>query len=158
MPLSLLAARELCVRALRQAKSGNDPAAAKRRRREEELAAESDTLAAIAAEYLRREGPRLRTFSQRKADLELVCASPLGRLPVDQIRRGQYVRLFDRIADERGPVRSDRVLSATSRLLSWHAHRSDFVSPLVRWLCSQERLDGDSGRVEPVADPVRPQR
>ena len=33
-PLSLLAARELCVRALRQAKSGNDPAAAKRRRRD----------------------------------------------------------------------------------------------------------------------------
>src|SRR5262245_50855287 len=131
-PLSLLAARELCIRALRQAKSGNDPAAAKRRRREEELAAASDTLAAIAAEYLRREGPRLRTFSQRKADLELVCASPLGRLPVDQIRRGQYVHLFDRIADERGPVRADRVLSATSRLLSWHAHRSDFVSPLVR--------------------------
>jgi hypothetical protein len=34
----------------------------------------------------------------------------------------------------------------------------DVVSPLVRWLCSQERLDGDPGRVEPVADPVRPQR
>jgi glycosyltransferase involved in cell wall biosynthesis len=34
----------------------------------------------------------------------------------------------------------------------------DFVSPLVSWLCSQERLDGASGRVTPVANPVGPPR
>jgi len=34
----------------------------------------------------------------------------------------------------------------------------DFVSPLVCWLCSQERLDGASGRVAPVANPVGPPR
>src|SRR4051812_25779731 len=60
-PLSLLAARSLCAEALRQARSGNDPAVAKQRKRQEELAAEGDTLSAIAGEYLRREGPRLRT-------------------------------------------------------------------------------------------------
>src|SRR5258707_14399674 len=47
-PLSLLAARELATKALRQAKAGDDPAAAKRRKREEQLAAESDTLRAIS--------------------------------------------------------------------------------------------------------------
>src|SRR5262245_2943187 len=46
-PLSLAAARELATRALRQAKSGSDPAAAKQRQRQEQLAAESDTLQAI---------------------------------------------------------------------------------------------------------------
>ena len=83
-PLSLAAARELATRALRQAKSGADPAAAKRKKREQELAAESDTLRAISEEYLRRRGPQLRTVGQRVADLALLYG-PLGRLPVDQI-------------------------------------------------------------------------
>lgn len=34
----------------------------------------------------------------------------------------------------------------------------DFVSPVVRWLCSQERLDGQLGGVAPVANPVGPPR
>jgi integrase len=70
-------------------------------------------------------------LSQRASDLELLCET-LGRMPVTEIRRGQYTRVFDRIADERGPVRADRVLAATKRLLSWHSERSDFISPLGR--------------------------
>jgi integrase len=131
-PLSLAAARELATKALRQAKSGTDPAAAKQRQRQEQLAAEGDTLAAIAQEYLRREGGRLRTVGQRRSDLELLCAGTLGRLPIGEITRGQYTRALDHIADHNGLVRSDRVLSAAKTLLSWHAGRSDFVSPLGR--------------------------
>jgi integrase len=130
-PLSLLAARELATKALREARSGTDPAAAKQRRKQEQLAAESDTLQAIAEEFLRREGPRLRTLSQRRSDLELLYR-PLGRLPIDQIRRGQYVRALDHIADHRGPVRADRTLAAVKALLNWHAARSDYVSVLGR--------------------------
>ena len=132
-PLSLAAARELATKALREARSRkNDPAAAKQRARQKARAAESDTLRAISEEYLRREGPRMRTLNQRRADLELLCASVLGRLPVAEITRGQYVRVFDHIADHNGPARSDRVLSAAKTLLSWYAGRSDFISPLGR--------------------------
>jgi len=131
-PLSLAAARQLAATALRQAKAGKDPCAAKQRSRAEERAAESDTLSAIAAEFLRREGPRLRTLSQRKSDLDLLCASVLGRLPVAEITRSQFTRQLDHIADHNGPVRSDRCLSALRTLLTWHARRSDFISPLVR--------------------------
>jgi len=131
-PLSLAAARELATKALRQARTGNDPAAAKRKRKQEQYAVEADTLQSIAEEYLRREGPRLRTLRQRRADLELLCKSAVGQLPVDQITRGQYARVLDHIADHNGPVRSDRVRSALRTLLSWHAGRSDFVSPLPR--------------------------
>jgi integrase len=130
-PLSLVAARSLCAEALRQAHSGNDPVAARQRKRQEQLAAESDTLQAISEEYLRREGTRFRTLNQRRADLELLCARALGRLPVAQITRGQYTRALDHIADHNGPVRSDRCLSALRTLLTWHARRSDFVSPLA---------------------------
>jgi integrase len=131
-PLSLAAARELATKALRQARSGSDPCAAKQRQRQEERASESDTLSAVAVEYLRREGAKLRTLSQRKADLDLLCNSVLGRLPVAEIKRGQYTRILDHIADRNGPVRADRVLSATKTLLSWHSARCDFISPLGR--------------------------
>ena len=131
-PLSLAAARALATKALREARAGADPCAAKQRARQVQRAAESDTLENIAAEYLRREGPRLRTLSQRRSDLDLICASVLGRLSVAEITRGQYTRVLDYIADNNGPVRSDRCLSALRTLLSWHAKRSDFVSPLVR--------------------------
>jgi hypothetical protein len=30
----------------------------------------------------------------------------------------------------------------------------DFVSPLVRWLCSQDRLDAEPTGLAPVANPV----
>jgi integrase len=128
-PLSLVAARELCAKALRQAKADQDPTETKRRKREEQRAAEADTLQQIAEEFVRREGGRLRTLDQRKADLALLYPA-LGRLPLEQIRRGQYVRVFDRIADERGPVRADRALMAAKVLLAWHANRSEFISPL----------------------------
>ena len=132
-PLSLAAARELATKALREAKSGKtDPAAEKTRKRQQERAAESDTLNAIAQEYLRREGQRLRTCNQRRADLELLCASGVGRLPVGEITRGQFTRALDHVADNNGLTRADRVLSAAKTLLNWHASRSDFVSPLGR--------------------------
>jgi integrase len=133
-PLSLAAARELATKALRQARSGADPCAAKQKARQEELAAESDTLGAIAAEYLRREGPKLRSLKQRESDLALLCASGgLGRLRVAEIGRGKYTHVLDHIADHNGPVRADRVLSALRTLLTWYAKRDDdFVSPLVR--------------------------
>jgi integrase len=130
-PMSLHAAREVATRALREAKAGHDPAAAKHKKREEERAAESDTLIAIAAEYLRRKQPQ-RADSQLRSDLDLLCASVLGRLPVAEITRGQFTRQFDRIADERGPARADRVLASLRRMLFWHSARSDFVSPLGR--------------------------
>jgi len=129
-PLSLAAARELATRTLREVQAGRDPAEAKRRRREEQRAAEADTLQAICEEFLRREGPRLRTLSQRKADLELLYPS-LGRLPVDQIKRGQFKRAFDAITDQRSLKRAARVQRATKALLNWHGGRSDYVSVLT---------------------------
>jgi integrase len=130
-PLSLVAARELATNSLRQAKAGHDPAADRAKARAEALAAEADTLQSISEEYLRRQGPRLRTLSQRRADLELLYG-PLGRQPIDQIKRGQFTRTLDHVADSRGPVRADRVLSALKTLLSWYSGRSEYLSVLGR--------------------------
>jgi len=129
-PLSLAAARELATRTLREVQAGRDPAEAKRRRREQQRAAEADTLQAICEEFLRREGGRLRTLNQRRADLELLY-KPLGQLPIDQIKRGQYQRALDAITDQRSLKRAARVQRATKALLNWHGGRSEYVSVLT---------------------------
>ena len=130
-PLSLASARELCARVLREVHAGRDPAAERHRRREQQHKAEADTFENIAEEFLRREGGRLRTLGQRKADLALLYPS-LGGQPLEQIRRGQFVREFDAIADQRGPVRANRAQSAVKTLLFWYSARSDYVSVLYR--------------------------
>jgi integrase len=131
-PLSLAHARELCARMLREAQAGRDPAVAKRQRRALAHAAAADTLQAVGEEFLRREGGRLRTRDQRKADIALLYPN-LGRLPLDQIKRRQFVREFDHVEDTRGPVRAQRVQSATKRLLNWYSGRADdYVSVLTR--------------------------
>jgi integrase len=129
-PLSLPHARELCARVLREAQAGDDPAAKKRQRREAQHAAGADTLQAVCQEHLRRNG-HLRTIDQRRADLELFYPS-LGQLPIEQIGRGQFVRVLDHIADQRGPQRASRALGAMKTLLNWHGNRSEYVSKLTR--------------------------
>jgi integrase len=130
-PLSLAAARELATRTLREVQTGHDPAVAKRRRQEEQHAAAADTFESVAEEFLRREGGRLRTLSQRKADLGLLY-KPLGQLPLPEIKRAMFAREFDRIEDLRGPVRANRVQTAAKALLNWYGGRSDYVSVLTR--------------------------
>jgi integrase len=136
-PLSLLSARMLAATALRQAKSGIDPAATKRSKKialqrqfEAQRAAEADTFQVVAEDYL-RQGSKLRSIRNRRADLQILY-KPLGHLPVAAIKRSQYKRVLNSIA-EHAPVRADRVLSAISGLLNWYADQSDdFVSPLAR--------------------------
>jgi integrase len=132
-PLTLAMARELCARAKREARSGVDPTFVKQKKRIEQREVEANTLQAISEEYLRQpETTKLRTLSQRAADLRLLYRS-LGRQPIAQIRRSYYRRELDHIATTRGVVRADRVLSALTRLLNWHASRDDyFVSPIIR--------------------------
>jgi integrase len=130
-PLSLASARELCARVLREAQAGRDPAAARRQQREQQHAAEADTFESVAEEFLRREGPRLRTIAQRRSDLQLLY-KPLGQLPIPEIKSAQFVREFDRISDLRGPVRANRVQGATKTTLNWYSARSDYISVLTR--------------------------
>jgi integrase len=129
-PLSLMDARVLALQALRQARSGVDPAAQKRQQRNAERAREADSLRNVCDRFLelvQREQP-MRTIDQRRADLDLLCEK-LGRLPIDTITKEQFVDVFDKISTGRGPVRSDRVLMATKRLLKWYAgRRTGYVS------------------------------
>ena len=95
--------------------------------------AESDTLRAIAEEYLTREGGRLRSIGERRAVLQRHVLPKLGARQIGSISRTDIVRLLDGIADKSGAPMADHVLAYLRRVMTWHASRSDdFRSPIVR--------------------------
>jgi integrase len=106
--------------------AGTDPAQA-------QAAAAQNTLHAICAEYLARDGAKLRSREWRRAALERLVYPSLGAQPIAEIRRSDIVRLLDKIEDERGSAMADRTLAIIRRVMNWHAARSDdFRSPIVR--------------------------
>ena len=127
--LSLDKARKEAMGVLGAVARGGDPLGERRKA----VAAEKDTLQAIAEEYVRREGKRLRSVDQRSATLERLVYPKLGARPVGDIKRSEIVRLLDDIEDNRGPVMADQTLAILRAILNWHAKRSDdFNSPIVR--------------------------
>ena len=130
-PLLLVAARSLCAEALRLARSGTIRQPPSR-----------SSVRSGGSRDRHVGGHRRRIFASRRPgvahpDPAQGRPRPFLRRRVGTVAgrrdRARPVRAhFDEIADTRGPVRSDRVLSAPKTLLNWHSGRSDYVSPLVR--------------------------
>jgi integrase len=133
--LSLAAARKEEASAAYMIEQGVDPALARQQARQEQQLAAGDTLAAVVAEYLRRmrrEG-RLRSIERTAQVFEAKILPVLGARPIGAILRSEVIRLLDKVEEEGGPAAADEVFSLLSRLMNWHAPRSDsFRSPLVR--------------------------
>lgn len=108
---------------------GRDPLAEMRK----VAGAASNTLKAIADDYMARDGSRLRSGDQREAVLERLVFPTLGGKQIDAITRRDIVKLLDTIETDNGPVQADHVLAYVRKLFNWHAARTDnFNSPIVR--------------------------
>jgi integrase len=119
---SLGAARTRAVEAKALVEAGKDP-----------RSAEADTLKGICAEYLKREGKRLRSLDWRKGVLERHVYPTLGHRPIAEIQRSEIVRLLDKIEDRSGATMADRTLAVVRKIMNWHAARTDdFRSPIVK--------------------------
>jgi integrase len=129
--LSLRDARKQAKAILGAAARGEDPLAERRR-------AKGASLASIAEEYLawERERGALRSIESREAVLKrTVLADAIASMPIDRIKKTDVLRLLDGLARDRGPVAADEALSILSRLMNWHAGRSDdFRPPILRGL------------------------
>ena len=77
---------------------GADPEAERRKSVEDP----SNTLRFIAAEYVKREGRRVRTMADRKKALERLVFPTLGDKQIDAISRTDVARLLDKIEDNNG--------------------------------------------------------
>ena len=104
----------------------------------------TNTLKAIAEEYLRREEKKkeLRSLKERRRIFERYLYPKLGSRQIDGIKRSEISRLLDQIEDDNGPVMADHVLALLRRLMSWHASRGDdFRSPIVRGMAKTKPKD-----------------
>jgi integrase len=118
--------------------SGKDPA-------HEAAKAAQNTLQAVCEEYQAREGNRLRSAKWRQSALERLVYPDLGAMPIMEVRRGDIVRLHDRVCDENGEIIANRVLSILRRVFNWYTIRNeDFRSPIVRGMT---RPEGSRDRV-----------
>ncbi len=127
--LTLTAARREAKAILGVVAQGGDPLGERRKAQR----AESDTLRAIAEEYLTQEGARLRSIGEHRAVLQRHVLPALGSRPIGSITRTEIVRLLDHIAKKSGAASADKVLAYVRRVMNWHASRSDeFRSPIVR--------------------------
>jgi integrase len=133
----IAAARTKALEAKRALAEGRDPRMAK-----------AGTFATICDEYLHREGNKLRTLASRESLLRRLVLPILGPRPIDDIQRSEIIRCLDGIEDGNGPVQADRTLAAISRIMNWHASRSDsFRSPIVRGMARTKSKERARDRV-----------
>jgi integrase len=93
----------------------------------------ANTFRAIAQEYMRRDGRKLRSKDERERILAKYLYPQIGDRQIDHIRRVDIVRLLDAIEDQNGSAMADHVLVVLRKLLAWHAARSDdFRTPIVQ--------------------------
>jgi integrase len=137
--ITLAAARKAAADALFEVARGRDPGIAKGQAKQAQRLAAQDTFKAVAEEYQKREGDRLRTARPRRAALERLVYPILGDRSIGEIRRSEIIRLLDKIEEgtplgvKGGPVMADRTLAIIRKIMNWHAARSDdFRSPIVR--------------------------
>ena len=146
--LTLAAARKIAGDAALAIELGNDPADARRAAREKAAEAQANTLANVCAEYLRREGPKLRTADQRARLLKQHVYGPLGHRPIGSIRRGEIVRLLDKVEDNSGTRSADMVLAVLRKVMRWHAVRDEnYVPAIVPGMRRQKPKEHERSRV-----------
>ena len=144
--LSLAKARQQARRLQGLVAEGRDPVTEKRKAKAEA----SNTLRAIAEEYLRQEEKKkqLRSIGERRRIFERNIYPRLGSRQIDSIKRSEIVRLMDRIEDESGAPMADHVLAALRRIMNWHASRSDeFRSPITRGMAKTKPAERARERV-----------
>jgi integrase len=93
-----------------------------------------ETFAAIAEACLAREAKRgLRSAERWLHDLRRLAFPAFGDQLMAGVRRGDVVRLLDRVEDKHGSVMADALLASVGKVMRWYAVRDEsYVPPLVR--------------------------
>jgi hypothetical protein len=76
------------------------------------------TLRVVCEDYLKREGPKLRSRDWYEATIKRLIYPRLGEQPIAEIKRSDVVRVLDGIEDENGPVMADRTLSIVRKIMN----------------------------------------
>ena len=112
--------------------AGSDP---QRDRDLERSISRSITVNEMLDQFLEKyvQARQLRSAKQIAWGFQKYVRPSLGRMAVRELRRGDVLSLLDSIAQNHGPVISDRVLAYFRKACTWYAIRDDrFNVPIVR--------------------------
>jgi integrase len=140
--ITLATARAAAADAMRQVEQGWDPATAKRDAAERAALAEHDTLAAVIAEFYKRDGSRLRSAAEQQATLRRHVLPLLGKRPIHGVTRREINRVLDGVEDASGTRAADLAMAYWRRVCRWFAARdetysSPFTPGMTRWRPSE---------------------
>jgi integrase len=123
-------ARQLAKKHAGEIAAGRDP----QQERETARARVALTVAALADEWLARAvRGKLRTARAIELIIDRHIRPTIGALSALDIKRGDIIRMLDKVEAESGAPMADRVLAWTSRIFSWSAVRNDAVrTPITR--------------------------
>jgi integrase len=139
--ISLAEARAEAAAAIVKVHRGGDPTVAKRKAREAQQAAAANTFKAVAENYLKREGGKLRSLDWQRRLLERLVYPEIGAMPIGGIKRKAIIALLDEVEDGSGATMAHSTLAIVRRIMAWYAARDeDYSSPIVRGM----------GRIKPA--------
>jgi integrase len=127
--ISLADARRLAAEAMYRVETGIDP----RESKKAEAAKATGTLQYVSERYLKREGGKLRSISDRESALRRLVFPVLGMRQIETIQRTEISRLLDTIEDVNGSRAADLCLSYLRKIFNWYAvnYSDTFSSPIV---------------------------
>jgi integrase len=129
--VSIAGARKWAAAIRFKAARGVDPRDEQREAKSKAAEADANTLQSVCERYLALEGKKLRTVERRRADLKRLVYGQIGDRPILSVKRGDIVRLLDKIEEQRGPVMADMMLRVLSRIMRWHAVRDENYTPVI---------------------------
>jgi hypothetical protein len=142
--LTLTEARKEAKMKLGTVAKGGDPLAERHRQE----GAATNTLKAVAEEYFKREGSKLRSAKSRQSVFKRLIYPALGGRQINEIKRSEIVRLLDKVQDGNGPHMAQTVLAFLSKLFNWHASRDDdFLTPIRRGMARTKLKETARDRV-----------
>jgi integrase len=106
------------------------------------------TLKAVAEDYLKREGVKLRSLKERTRVLRTWVYPALGERQIESIKRSEITRLLDNVEENSGPHQAQSVLAFLSRLFNWYSGRDDdFLTPIRRGMTRAKPQDHARDRI-----------
>jgi integrase len=146
--IGLAAARKAAADALYQVHQGHDPSVAKRETKIRAATTNAETVQWLCKQYLKREGDKLRSVSDRVRAFDRLVYPAIGDVRLADLRRSYIVKFLDTLQDGNGDRMADLVLSYLRRVFNWHASRvDDFSSPIVRGMGRYNAKERERSRV-----------
>jgi len=124
--MTLATARARAIEFDRLMSDGADPIIVEEERERERARKRADTVAAVAAEFVKRHVKRLRSAEGIEATLERLVLAKWRDKPITSIARRDVRELIDEVEAERGPYMARNTFALVRKLFRWAVARDEY--------------------------------